>query len=397
MKILLLFVVSLCAVPADGEAPSKASASLKARNNIGQSPNKSAPARAKETALPRTASQAIKKVFEDFVEILEKESLPAKEYKKLVRFLENSLYGSASFESLRLLAKVYEEKKDFKNQVNVLNVLSVNYPDNPESFYLLGLAHKKLYLAEGGLKSRNTKKLIEAKAENKQKAIENINKALKINKKYAEAYEALLGLLMEENPQTGEEIHTKESLARVIDMLKALKNNKHYILLCRAYYDNKFLKQTRRACAKSVKYNPKDPVSHLILALSHENKKTINVESLKTAKKFKNSFFVQYKTALHFMDQNPQVAGAYFNSAYSLQPKHIKLNQIMAHFFFNSKKEEKSYTHFLSACRLTKGGFLKEFKKALSSLRRKKMTELAFKFHKGVKQCLSERKGKSHF
>lgn len=322
-------------------------------------------------------TQKIKQVFKDFLEILEKESMESNEYTKAVKFLENSLYNEASFDTLKLLATAYKEKQDFINQIKVLNILSVNYSQNPESFYLLGLAYKNLYLNEED----------DNKAENKKKSVESFNQAIKINQKYILAYEALLSLLMSENPKTAEKIHTKDSLSVAMDMLKVFRDSKHYIQLCKAYYDNQFLKQSRKACAKSVKKNPKDPVSPLILALSRKSNKETSKELLNVAKKFKQSFIVQYKTALFFMDQNPEVAITYFDSAYALQPKNIKLNKIMAKFFFDNKEEKKSYKHFLNACLFTNGKFLKDFRTAKSQLRRKKMIELIPIFQKGIDKC----------
>ena len=321
-------------------------------------------------------TKKIKQVFEDFLEILEKESIESSEYTKAVKFLENSLYNEASFDTLKLLATVYKEKKDFTNQIKVLNILSVNYSNNPESFYLLGMAYKHLYSNEE-----------DDKAENKKKSIENFNQAIKINHKYILAYEALLHFLMEENSKTAEKIHTKDSLSVAMDMLKVFRDNKYYIQLCKAYYDNKFLKQSRKACAKSVKKNPKDPLSPLILALSKKNDKEIHKDLLKVAEKFKKSFIVQYKTALFFMDKDPEVAITHFDSAYALQPQNLKLNTIMAKFLFDNKAEKKSYEHFLNACLLTKGKFLKDFRTAKSQLRRKKMTKLIATFQKGIDKC----------
>ena len=324
-------------------------------------------------------TKKIRKVFEDFLEILDKESIESNEYAKAVRFLEQSLYNEASFETLKLLAEVYEEKKDFKNQINVLNVLSANYSSDPEPFYLLGIAYKNLHLSEQ-----------DNKVENKKKSIANINQALSINPKYILAYEALLSLLMVKHSKTEEKIHTKESLSVTIDMLKNLRKNKYYIQLCKAYYDNNFLKQSRKACAISVKKNPKDPISPLILVLSRPNKKETDRRLLSVARKFKESFFVQYKTALHFMDQDPKVAVTYFDSAYALHPENIRLNQIMAHFLFENKEEEKSYKHFLNACRFTEGKFLRDFRRAKSVLRRRQMVEMILKFQQGIKQCFLE-------
>lgn len=353
-------------------------------------------------------TEKIKQVFEDFVEILEKESVQSSEYSKAVRFLENSLYNEASFETLKLLADVYEQKGDLKNQINVLKVLSMNYPKKPESFYFLGRAYKSLYVSEKEEKKkicqsrRSTCRKAKQKkcktkyqkclVETKKNSIENFQKSLKTDRKYVPAYEALMELLIKKDPETEEPIHTRESLSLAIDMLKSLRKNKYYVPLCKAYYDNNFLKQSRKACARAVQKNPKDPVGHLIMALSYQEEHKTSQNLLKTAKKFKQSFFVQYQTAFYFMKKDPKTAIIHFISAYGLQPEHLKLNEIMSWFLFDNKEEERSYKHFLNTCQLTEGAYLGEFRKATSALRRKKRPDLALKFKKGIDQCFLEAK-----
>lgn len=328
-----------------------------------------------------TVAQQIKKVFTSFLKILEKETLNSNEYAKAVRFLENSLYNEASFNTLKVLADLYGEKEDFKNQINVLNILSANYPNKPESFYLIGMAYKKLYFNESDNKNKN-----------KEKAIENFNQSLKLDKKYILAYEALLELLKTEDSKTGEKLYTKEALSLTIDMLKNLRNKKYYTYLCKAYYDNKFLKQSQRTCLKAIKANPKSPINPLILALSlPDDKKNIKIKKLLSiTKKFKESFFVQYKTALYFIDKDPKSAINYFNQAYKIQPNNLKLNKIMAQFLFDNKNEDNSYKHFLKACQLSRGKFLANFKQAKSTLRKKQMVNLILKFQKGIEKCFYE-------
>ena len=170
-------------------------------------------------------------------------------------------------------------------------------------------------------------------------------------------------------------------------MLKNLKKSKYYIDLCKAYYDNKFFKQSRRTCKKSIAKNPKDPISPLILALSLQNKKESEKRILEVSERFKKSFFVQYNTSLYFKEKNPRLATIYFASSYAIQPENIILNKIMALFLLKNNQEEKSYKHFLKACLLTKGKFIREFKKAQSHLRKKALVDLVVKFQKGIQQC----------
>ena len=346
----------------------------------------------KAPALDKASSQLvtkkIKKVFEDFIEILESRSIESEEYKKAVKFLENSLYNEASFESLKLLAQVYYDRGDFKNQLNVLNILSVNYPKKSESFYLLAMGYKNKYLqAEREESVKAGKELLKEKEEYKKKIIEKLNQALKLDSKHIPSYQALLEVFMITEPQTSEKKHTRASLSVVLDMWKNLKQNKYYIPLCKAYYDNQFFKQSLKACARSVKKNPKDPMSSLILSLSLSNEKKKEEKLVLTAEAFPKSFFVQYKTGLYFRGKSPRSAILYLSSAHKLDPKHVQLNKILAKLLFDNKEEEKSYKYFLSSCLLTEGLFLEEFRRAKSGLRRKGKLDLLVQFQKGIKEC----------
>ncbi|MCY4321471.1 MAG: hypothetical protein OXC37_03580 [Bdellovibrionaceae bacterium] len=332
----------------------------------------------------------IKKVFEDFIKVLESEPLKSDEYKKAVKFLENSLYNEASFESLSLLAQVYENKKDFKNQINVLNTLSVNYPKNPDSFFLLAKAHNNKYIqADQELleKPHLAKEILIEQEESKKKIIENLNQTLKLNPKHLKAYNFLIDTLTIVDPETGIDKNTKASLDVIKDMWKNLKNNKHYIPLCKAYYDNQFFKQSLKTCAKSVRKNPKDPLSHLILSLSLPDKKKREEKLILTAKTFPESFFVQYKTGLYFKDKFPRMASLYLISAQKLSPDFTILNELLAKILFNNNEEAKSFKYFLNSCLLTKGKFLADFRSAKKRLNKKNQTDLIVKFQKGIKDC----------
>ena len=333
-------------------------------------------------------TKKIKSIFEDFIRILENRSVESEEYRKAVKFLENSLYNEASFESLELLAQVYYDRGDLKNQINVLNILSVNYPRNPESFYLLAMGYKNKYLKVGQEKSlKSSKELLEEKEEYKKEIIENLNQALKLDSKHVPSYMELLDILQFTDPKTDEKKHTRASLSVVLDMWKNLRQNKYYIFLCKAYYDNQFFKQSLKACARSIKKNPKDPLSPLILSLSLSDEKKKEEKLVLTAQAFPESFFVQYKTGLYFMDKAPRSAILYLTSAHKLEPKHVLLNKMLAKLLFDNKEEEKSYDYFLSSCLLTEGLFLVDFRQAKSSLRRKNKVDLIVKFQKGIREC----------
>ena len=252
------------------------------------------------------------------------------------------------------------------------------------------MVYKELYFKEKEKHPRNKQEKKERKDKMdkyKPQSVDYFNQALKINSRYVLAYRDLLGIFMVKNPKTDELIHNKESLEVVMDMLRSLRKNKYYILLCQAYYDNNFFKQSRKACAKSVKKNPDSPRSHILLALSQPVSKENHKNVLKAAQKFKKSFFVQYKAAYFFMDKDPQVAITHFERAYILQPEHVKLNEIMAQFLFDNNEEEQSQRYFLNVCLLTKGKNLKRFRAMAMQLYGKEKKELVPAFQEGINKC----------
>ncbi|MCZ0932950.1 MAG: hypothetical protein OXJ52_07350, partial [Oligoflexia bacterium] len=94
-----------------------------------------------------------------------------------------------------------------------------------------------------------------------------------------------------------------------------------------------------------------------------------------------------YKTGLYFRDKSPRSAILYLTSAHKLNPKHVKLNKMLAKLLFDNKEEEKSYVFFLNSCLLTEGLFLEEFRKATGGLRRRNKVDLIVKFRKGIQEC----------
>ena len=369
------------------ETESKSSESM---NKEGETAPKTPASMEQEGQEPVT--KKIKQVFKDFIEILETESLNSEEYRKAVKFLEDSLYNSASFETLKLLATVYKDKGDLSNHIKVLKVLSTNHFKNPEPFYLLGVAHTELYNKEKEKRPRPRNKKEKEKKKNKLKkyrtqSVDYFNQALKVNAKYVLAYKGLLELFKVKHPKTDEQMYNRESLSVIMDMLRVLRKSKYYILLCQAYYDNNFMKQSRKACEKSVKINPNDPISHLLLVLSQPESKEKRKNVLEVAAKFRQSFIVQYKTAFFFKNEDPQVAITHFERAYAIQPDHLKLNEIMAKFLFNNDEEEKSQKHFLNVCLFTEGQNLKYFKAVTIQLYSRKKEKLVPMFQEGIDKC----------
>ena len=343
----------------------------------------------KEAGKEANIQDTIENTFHQFLNLLKSHPPHSKEYKKVSSFIEKTLYNEVSFDSLKVLAELYLQKEDKQSYLRLVKAISVSYPDTAESFYLLGNAHKALL---------KTVESAEEQELHRKKMLESYSKVFELNPKHAPTYEAFLSELMDFDEEIQEAKHTRESLNLVMDMLKYLKEKKHYILLCEAYYDNKFIRQTKKACVKSIRHNPNDPISLMTLAFSLSNKKKKDDKLTEIASKYSNSFKTQYKIGLYFKDEFPDKASVYLIKASQIQPDHLRLNEILARLLLKNNQEEMAYPYFLKACLLGEGVFLSEFKTALGVLHRRKKIDIAAKFDKGVTECfqnLKERKKNS--
>ena len=317
-------------------------------------------------------------VLEEVISVLDKESPGSERYKKEVQSLETSVYNHASLNSLEVLADIFNKKEDTVNQIQVLEIMASNYPENPRSHYLLGVAYKKVYL-ESTAKDED---------EAKSKAIESLSRSIRLNRKYQESYEELLPLLTESG-------HNQYSLELIKDMIRYFSNPKNYVRLCEAYYETNFVKQTRKACRKAIEENPGEPTAPLFLAFVQEEKKNITQKVEEAAENFPDSYVVQFKTGLFFLKSNPTLAIKYLKRAVTVQPRSHKAQNHLAWLLFNDNQVKKSYEHFFQSCVHSQGVFMKDFQKATAMLGYKKQSALTVrKWKKGIDKCFQSLKAK---
>ena len=314
--------------------------------------------------------------FEKMISVLDGESANSERYKKEVHSLETSFYNSASFDSLDVLTDLFDKKEDRDNQIKVSEVMVLNYPDIAKGHYLLGLGHKKVYLKESVEKKRKKAR---------QKAIESFSQTIKLERRYQEAYRQLLPLLTEEG-------HTPYSLELIKDMIRYFNNPVDYSFLCEAYYENNFVKQTRKACAKAIDKEPENPKNHLFLAFVQEQEKDIKEWVDQTADNFSTSYEVQFKAGVFFLKSNPVLAVKYLERAIAIQPQSHVAHSHLAWHLFHSGKLEKSREHFFKSCLHSKGKSMKDFQKAEISLRYKKEPSVAKKWREGINSCFQSLK-----
>jgi len=333
--------------------------------------NKKASIKTKIKKNPSSQKAITKQEFNRFTEslkILNQEPLSSEKYRKTILFLENHIYNDAHFDTLELLSNIYKKNKDQVNQLKILELLTMIYPDNPKSHYKIGLAYKEW------------SSLPKSKKNYRNKAISYLTQATKTDVSFEPAYKALLPLLKKQ------ERHTRDSLSLTKEMVLYFKKPEYYAELCEAYFDNRFFTHSLKACKISMKKNKIHPKSHILHILSQDNSVTKNKDIQKVAKTYTDSFDVQYKISLFFQKTNPSLAMSYMKKAYQINPDSVQLLQMMAKTFFKNGKYKESYEYFLKSCILTRGAFMLEFEKAKSKVVHKNESLVPL-FKEGLNQC----------
>ena len=317
--------------------------------------------------------------------------------------------------SLVILARSYEDKKDYTNQLRVLQVLTKKHKKN--GFFLLELARSRRNLY---FKTNLSK--------HKEEAVKVIDQVYKLPRKYREkAHLEMLELLKVESrldkssdyyfniegtkTQPPTEDATKESsttetpteekaeptpLSSDYAILKLLQTllrefgvKKAYIKdICKYFYINQFYTQSLAGCKKAIKYDPKEPSNYVYYALSLKDREKKGKYLKTTVKKFPESVMARMYTGRFFLEEEEyKSALPHFKKVVRLLPNNATAHVGLARSLFHTKQEKASYKHFLKACILDKQRMLWAFKQAKSILNQKNRFKLADSFEKGITKC----------
>ena len=355
--------------------------------------------------------------FRETLNILSREEVFSEKYRIAARELEESYYHNASFETLELLADTYHEKKDEKNRKKILERMTLEHPDNPKGYYLVGLFYKSVYEQKTQVQKERCRVTHDSGERDILKSIEWLSLAMKKDPKYEPAYRAVLPLLREteekgislksapgnpkeEKKQAGKKGGKKpekgrkfagpsemETLNLIKDMVRYFGKPEDYVGLCEVYYKSDFVEQTLKACKIAIKKSPSDPKSFIYYALAGEKEKTSSLLS-SAGKKFPQSEWAQFQIGQWFLNNNSDLAGKYMAAVVTLNPQQDSAHYHLAELLFESKKFEESYESFKTAC-LLNYKHIRAFQKAKARLfyKKEKGKSLIAKFEKGIDEC----------
>lgn len=290
---------------------------------------------------------------------------------KLVDLL-NPYADELPMESQLILAGAYNQLQMFNDEVRVLNKVVEKTPDNHEALYILGYAHLN--------------------ANNIDDATSSFRRAIKLNRKYREAYEALLGIFQKSQ-------NNYESRIVLKDMLKQLgKNPSSYSHLCRLDSSDGYIEPAIKTCRRAIKMDPKNPDNHVYLAQSLSDKRNESKAGrilIRASKRFPKSEFVQWAAGQYYFRQNNYpVAAKYFNRAVSADVKSARAYLGFALSIFEQKKYDKALKAFMSACELDESS-LEKLREAQGKLRSAKEVAWSKRYSREVYECKKRRNQKT--
>lgn len=341
-------------------------------------------AKKKNTENKNIVDPAVIKGLTKELDFLNKKLTPRLQEKKAVDYMKKNKNSKAihllesledsSPRSLLILAQAYENQGDFDNQIRVLKKLVKKNKKNGRYLIELAKGFRSRYFETGLFKHR-------------EEAVTVINEVYKLDKKYHEqAHLEMLKLLQykEDSEETNYAI-----LKLLQTLIREFGMKRTYIKeICKYFHANKFYSQSRSGCKKAMRYDPKEPSNYIYYALSLEKPEDIEKNLKKAVKKFPKSAFVQMKIGSYYVEQKDYPSALpYFEKAFQLDSDSAEIHLGLAQSLFHTRKEKKSYKHFLKACMLNKSQMLWAFKQAKSILNQKSKFSLAASFEKGITKC----------
>ena len=345
---------------------------------------KQKPIKKQNTENKNAVDPAVIKGLTKELNFLNKKLTPRLQEKKAVDYMKKNKNSKAihllesledsSPRSLLILAQAYENQGDYDNQIRVLKQLVKKNKKNGEYLIELAKGFRSRYFQTGLFKHR-------------EEAVTIINEVYKLEKKFHEqAHLEMLKLLQykEDSEETNYAI-----LKLLQKLIREFGIKRAYIKeICKYFHANKFYSQSRSGCKKAMRYDPKEPSNYIYYALSLEKPEDIEKNLKKAVKKFPKSAFAQMKIGFYFAEQKDYPSALpYFEEAVQLDSNSAEIHLGLAQSLFHTRKEKKSYKHFLKACMLNKSQMLWAFKQAKSILNQNSKFTLSASFEKGITKC----------
>jgi tetratricopeptide (TPR) repeat protein len=265
-----------------------------------------------------------------------------------------------------LLAEAYRGKKDFLNEVRVLELLLAQ---NPKDYYVQN-AVGEAYIS----------------VNRPDDAVVKFQESRKQNGRFLPAYKNLQAFYEKNNEKY-------EARNLLTDMIRIFgPRAEFYNELCRLYSMDGYLEKSAETCKVAISKQPRHAPNHMYYAqtLWDQEKKDSAIRVLKqAARTFPQSEDVQFAAGEMTYNVGDFINGfKFFSQCVKVHPKSSKCQLGYAKSGFELQKFDESLSGFSALCTLDNSS-LGEFRKAVSSLRRKNELIWANKFDQGLNRCLA--------
>jgi len=260
------------------------------------------------------------------------------EFDKVIALL-NAYTDQLPDEGYLALASAYSNKKDFTNEIRVLNLLVAKREDDYRWHMLL---------AEAYIKSASVQLTPEKNKDLVTSAIQQLRKVLGKQPKFKPAFDRLLDTLLINKLHND----ARELLMEGIE--KFGERAELYRDLCRLDSTDGFLVQSLNNCRDAIRLAPTFPDNYVYLVQSlHDQKDDQQAERtiVNAAKRFPNSEFVQWAAGTLFLrKKNFPVSERYFKAALTASPRATRSRFGLAQSLFETGSYNAALENYIAAC-----------------------------------------------
>jgi predicted Zn-dependent protease len=254
--------------------------------------------------------------------------------------LLNSYTDQLDDKGFILLAMSYSNKRDFTNEVRVLN-FAVSRDEENYRWHML--------LAQAYIKQANAVTSDDARASATTSGIQRLRRVLQLEPKYKPAFDLLLTTFLKQRSNN----EARELLIEGIS--KFGRRPEFFRELCRLDSQDGFLVQAVSNCQESIKISPEYPDHYVFLVQAlHDQKEDVRAEKTITiaARRFPNSEFVQWAAGTLFLrKKNYPVATRYFEAAAKAGPNSGRAQFGLAQARFEDGDAKGALEPFIRACK----------------------------------------------
>ncbi len=267
-------------------------------------------------------------------------------------------------EGILAIARAYHEKKDYLQQIRVLETQVARTPTD----YVVQHAAGEAYSA----------------MKKQDQAYSYFSESRRLNANYMPTYESLLRSYKKEG-HFHDAVTIAQDMQRVFGDTPQLLNE-----LCLLYAHGAFLEKAVETCKLAIERTPKFARNHVVLGLALKEKDG-NAAAAKViqgaAKQFGKSEFAQYVAGeLNWERKNTIDALTYYQDAAKADPRSARSQLGLGRTAFEEKKYAEALEGFIQACKIDRT-LISDFRKSASALRRKNDLVWADRFTSGLALC----------